>query len=125
MRSWRTIFVQVTFAEQIPGLTKPFARRTTVLTAEVLMSAEADAACGAEYGQVSPERTNSRNGYRMRPWDAGSAAPWLDGFAGLAGVVGEPVDPRSPAAVADRDPSADPKPSTARHNNLIRSCPVC
>ena len=37
--------------------------------AEALMSADADAACGAEYGQRSPERVNQRNGYRGRPWD--------------------------------------------------------
>ena len=29
-----------------------------------LYSAEADAVCGAEWGQVSPERVNQRNGYR-------------------------------------------------------------
>jgi putative transposase len=37
--------------------------------AEALMSAEADAVCGAAYGQRSPERVNSRNGYRHRDWD--------------------------------------------------------
>src|SRR4051794_23260838 len=31
-----------------------------------LLSAEADAVCGAEYGASSPERTNRRNGYRHR-----------------------------------------------------------
>jgi len=36
---------------------------------QVLMSAEADAACGAEYGTRSPDRTNSRNGYRDRDFD--------------------------------------------------------
>jgi transposase-like protein len=36
---------------------------------QALMSADADAACGAEYGTRSPERTNQRNGYRPRPWD--------------------------------------------------------
>jgi putative transposase len=34
-----------------------------------LLSADADAVCGAEYGQVSPERVNSRNGYRHRELD--------------------------------------------------------
>ncbi|MGW3636145.1 IS256 family transposase, partial [Streptomyces sp. NPDC005122] len=34
-----------------------------------LMSAEADALCNAEYGQVSDERVNHRNGYRPREWD--------------------------------------------------------
>ena len=37
--------------------------------AEGLMSAEADVVCGADYGQISPERTNRRNGYRTRRWD--------------------------------------------------------
>src|SRR5829696_823225 len=34
-----------------------------------LMSAEADALCGAPYGQISPDRTNVRNGYRHREFD--------------------------------------------------------
>jgi transposase-like protein len=37
--------------------------------AEALMSAEADAVCGAPYGQRSEDRTNQRNGYRVREWD--------------------------------------------------------
>ncbi|WP_413098307.1 transposase [Streptomyces sp. Inha503] len=37
--------------------------------ADALMSADADAVCGAEYGQVSEERVNHRNGYRPREWD--------------------------------------------------------
>ena len=35
----------------------------------MLMKAEVDALCGAEYGERTPERTNSRNGYRERSWD--------------------------------------------------------
>jgi putative transposase len=34
-----------------------------------LLSADADAVCGAEYGVVSPDRVNSRNGYRHRELD--------------------------------------------------------
>jgi hypothetical protein len=34
-----------------------------------LMSAEADAVCGAAYGQPSPDRVNVRNGYRHREFD--------------------------------------------------------
>ena len=34
-----------------------------------LLSAEADSVCGAEYGQSSPDRVNSRNGYRHRDFD--------------------------------------------------------
>jgi putative transposase len=37
--------------------------------AEALMGAEADALCGAPYGQPSEERVNYRNGYRDRRWD--------------------------------------------------------
>lgn len=37
--------------------------------AEALMSAEASALCGAGPRERSEERVNSRNGYRVRPWD--------------------------------------------------------
>ena len=36
---------------------------------QALMSAEADAVCGAPYGLPSSERVNSRNGYRHRDFD--------------------------------------------------------
>ena len=36
---------------------------------DTLMSAEADAVCGADYGQRSEARTNVRNGYRPREFD--------------------------------------------------------
>jgi putative transposase len=39
----------------------------TVINA--LLSADADAVCGAEWGQPSPERVNQRNGYRHRDLD--------------------------------------------------------
>jgi len=57
---------------------------------EALMGAEADAICGAPYGARSPERTNSRNGYRAREWDTrtGSvelALPKLRSFAAWEG----------------------------------------
>jgi transposase-like protein len=37
--------------------------------AERLMAAEMDVLCNAGYGEVTPERTNSRNGYRSRTLD--------------------------------------------------------
>ena len=37
--------------------------------AQKMMDAEVEAACGAGYGEVSPARVNSRNGYRAREWD--------------------------------------------------------
>lgn len=36
---------------------------------ELMMSAEADVACGAEYGKRAQERVNHRNGYRSRIFD--------------------------------------------------------
>jgi putative transposase len=36
------------------------------------MSAEADAVCGADYGQRSESRINVRNGYRVREFDTGA-----------------------------------------------------
>src|SRR5438128_7447152 len=36
---------------------------------QALMSTEADAICGAPYGERSTDRTNRRNGYRERDFD--------------------------------------------------------
>jgi putative transposase len=50
---------------------RPDLLRAMVKTfAEALMGAEADAMCGAPYGQPNQDRVNSRNGYRRdRRWD--------------------------------------------------------
>src|SRR5690348_3446557 len=37
--------------------------------AQRMMDAEVEVRCGAGYGEVSPDRVNSRNGYRRRDWD--------------------------------------------------------
>src|SRR5258708_28921116 len=34
-----------------------------------MMDGEVEGLCGAAYGEVSPDRVNSRNGYRRREWD--------------------------------------------------------
>jgi transposase-like protein len=52
-------------AKASPDLLKELVSRFV----NALMSAEADAMCGAGWGEVSPERVNRRNGYRSRPWD--------------------------------------------------------
>jgi transposase-like protein len=57
-------------AEDNLAAASPDLLRTMVKTfADALMSAEAEALCNAEYGQVSEERVNHRNGYRPREWD--------------------------------------------------------
>ncbi|GAA1579035.1 IS256-like element IS1081 family transposase [Dactylosporangium maewongense] len=58
------------FLREELGSASPDLLRSMVKTfAEALMSAEADAVCGAPYGERSDERTNQRNGYRHRDWD--------------------------------------------------------
>jgi transposase-like protein len=37
--------------------------------AQKMMDAEVEVLCGAGYGEVTPQRVNSRNGYRPREWD--------------------------------------------------------
>src|SRR5690348_12242211 len=55
--------------EQLESASPDLLRQMVKTFAEALMSAEADAVCGAPYGQRSSERVNSRNGYRPREWD--------------------------------------------------------
>lgn len=48
----------------------PDLRREMVRTfVQALMGADADNVCNAAYGKRADERSNSRNGYRERPWD--------------------------------------------------------
>src|SRR3954451_20003974 len=55
--------------EQLESASPDLLRAMVKTFADALMSAEADALCGAPYGQRSEDRTNSRNGYRSREWD--------------------------------------------------------
>lgn len=55
--------------EQLAQASPDLLRAMVTRFAEALMSAEADAVCGAGYGERSDERTNTRNGYRRRGWD--------------------------------------------------------
>src|SRR5436305_963203 len=56
-------------AEQLADPGSDLLRAMSAAFVNALMSAEADAVCGAEYGVSSPERVNSRNGYRHRELD--------------------------------------------------------
>src|SRR4051795_4706261 len=56
-------------AEQLSQASPDLLRQMVRIFAEALMSADADAVCGAAYGQRSPDRRNIRNGYRWRGWD--------------------------------------------------------
>jgi putative transposase len=55
--------------EQLESASPDLLREMVRTFADALMSAEADAVCGAEYGTRSAERVNRRNGYRSREWD--------------------------------------------------------
>ena len=55
--------------EQLAQASPDLLRAMVTTFAEALMGAEADAVCGAAYGERSEDRRNVRNGYRRREWD--------------------------------------------------------
>lgn len=55
--------------EQLAQASPDLLRSMVQTFAEALRGAEADAVCGAAYGERSEEGTNIRNGYRRREWD--------------------------------------------------------
>jgi transposase-like protein len=55
--------------EHLQSASPDLLRHLLTMFINTLMSAEADALCGAEYGASSPERVNTRNGYRHRDFD--------------------------------------------------------
>ncbi|MEV3966461.1 IS256 family transposase [Nocardia sp. NPDC050193] len=69
MTSVQRIDPNTPFADQLAAASPDLLRQMLASFIQTMMSAEADAVCGAEYGQRSDERTNSRNGYRHRDFD--------------------------------------------------------
>ena len=55
--------------DQLASASPDLLRSMLATFINTLMSAEADAVCGAPYGMPSPERVNVRNGYRHRDFD--------------------------------------------------------
>jgi len=55
--------------EQLAQASPDLLRQMLTTFINTLMSAEADAVCGAGYGERSEARTNHRNGYRVREFD--------------------------------------------------------
>jgi putative transposase len=64
-----TMDVSVWLRKQLEETSPDLLRAMVKEMAERVMSADADAVCGAGYGERSLERVNRRNGYRERPWD--------------------------------------------------------
>src|SRR3954454_20546227 len=62
-------------SEQLAQASPDLLRQMLTTFINTLMSAEADAVCGAEYGTRSVERTNIRNGYRSREFDTRAGHP--------------------------------------------------
>ena len=55
--------------DQLESASPDLLRSLLMTFVDTLMSAEADAICGAPYGTPSPDRVNVRNGYRHRDFD--------------------------------------------------------
>jgi transposase-like protein len=55
--------------EELAQASPDLMRELLTTFVNALLSAQADAVCGAEYGTRSPDRTNRRNGYRHRDLD--------------------------------------------------------
>ena len=55
--------------DQLASASPDLLRSMLTTFVNTLMSAEADAICGAPYGMPSPDRVNVRNGYRHRDFD--------------------------------------------------------
>ena len=64
-----TMDVSVWLRKQLEETSPDLLRAMVKDFAEALMSADADAVCGAGWGERSSERVNRRNGYRGRDWD--------------------------------------------------------
>lgn len=55
--------------EQLAQASPDLLRKLLQVFVNTLLSAGADGVCGADYGQVSPDRTNRHNGYRHRDFE--------------------------------------------------------
>src|SRR5262245_7600826 len=55
--------------DQVESASPDLLRSLLTTFVDALMSAEADAVCGAPYRMPSPDRVNVRNGYRHRDFD--------------------------------------------------------
>ena len=57
------------FRKQVEEADADVLQEMVRIFAETLMDTDAKAVCNAGYNEKSPERTNTRNGYRSRQWD--------------------------------------------------------
>jgi putative transposase len=57
------------FEETLESASPDLLREMIKGFAQRMMDADVEVRCNAGYGEVTPERVNSRNGYRLREWD--------------------------------------------------------
>ncbi len=69
MTDHHPIDVEQLLADQLATASPDLLRGLLLTFIQALMSAEADAVCGAGYGERSELRSNRRNGYRHRDFD--------------------------------------------------------
>ncbi|PXY16968.1 IS256 family transposase [Prauserella flavalba] len=69
MTSVQRIDPSAMLSDQLAEASPDLLRNLLSTFVQALMGAEADAVCGAGYGERSEERVNSRNGYRHRDFD--------------------------------------------------------
>ena len=62
-------FPGVPFEETLASASPDLLREMIKGFAQRMMGAEVEQRCGAGYGEVSPDRVNSRKGYRQGEWD--------------------------------------------------------
>ncbi|KAB7833465.1 transposase, partial [Mycobacterium tuberculosis] len=73
MTSSHLIDAEQLLADQLAQASPDLLRGLLSTFIAALMGAEADALCGAGYGERSDERSNQRNGYRHRDFDTRAA----------------------------------------------------
>lgn len=92
MTSAHDIDLQQIVTDRLTGASPELLRELLTMFIHTLMGAEADALCGAGYGQRSEERTTSRNGYRHRDF-----APPSTSCRAVPPPASEPSTWRSPS----------------------------
>ena len=100
MAAGPSIDVSAWLEEQLAQASPDLLRSMVQTFAEALMSAEADAVCGAAYGERSGERQNTRNGYRRRGWDIRAGTEPVAFRRGVAEVQAGPGGGRLDGLVA-------------------------
>jgi hypothetical protein len=108
--------------EHLASASPDLLRSMLTMLINTLMSAEADAICGAPCGQASPDRGNVRNGYRHRDTRAGTLDVAIPKLASPADTGPGPSAVAALLRYAAPWPRADTPPAPQRR--IRRDQPV-